>query len=89
MNYLLILTEQILVSSGAVARLNMGKLILKVRAEKLPNMDLFSKSDPYLCVYIVKARRGTRLQTFEQPLIPLNLWKIINKSFKKFFIMNY
>merc|ERR1712062_121015 len=42
------------VSSGAVARLNMGKLILKVRAEKLPNMDLFSKSDPFLCVYIVK-----------------------------------
>ena len=32
----------------------MGKLQLKVRAEKLPNMDLFSKSDPYLCVYIAR-----------------------------------
>ena len=32
--------------------LAMGKLKLKVRGEKLPNMDLFSKSDPYLCVYI-------------------------------------
>ena len=34
--------------------LAMGKLILKVRGEKLPNMDLFSKSDPYLCVYIAR-----------------------------------
>merc|ERR1711953_926168 len=33
---------------------NMGKLQLKVRGEKLPNMDLFSKSDPYLCVYIAR-----------------------------------
>ena len=32
----------------------MGKLQLKVRGEKLPNMDLFSKSDPYLCVYIAR-----------------------------------
>merc|ERR1712130_769837 len=34
--------------------LAMGKLQLKARAEKLPNMDLFSKSDPYLCVYIAR-----------------------------------
>merc|ERR1712066_144667 len=33
---------------------DMGKLILKVRGEKLPNMDLFSKSDPYLCVYLAR-----------------------------------
>ena len=32
----------------------MGKLQLKVSGEKLPNMDLFSKSDPYLCVYIAR-----------------------------------
>ena len=32
----------------------MGRLQLKVRGEKLPNMDLFSKSDPYLCVYIAR-----------------------------------
>ena len=35
--------------------LAMGKLKLKVRGEKLPNMDLFSKSDPYLCVYISRS----------------------------------
>ena len=37
----------------------MGKLILKVRGEKLPNMDIFSKSDPYLYVYIAKGTRQT------------------------------
>ena len=38
----------------AQTTLSMGKLQLKVRGEKLPNMDLFSKSDPYLCVYIAR-----------------------------------
>ena len=48
----------------------MGKLILKVRGEKLPNMDIFSKSDPYLCVYIVK---GT-LQIFHLDVYPQSIY---------------
>merc|ERR1711862_875898 len=30
----------------------MGKIILQVEGKNLPKMDLLSKSDPYLCVFI-------------------------------------
>ena len=30
----------------------MGKIILHVEGKSLPKMDLLSKSDPYLCVFI-------------------------------------
>ena len=34
----------------------MGKIILHVEGKNLPRMDLLSKSDPYLCVFIGKKK---------------------------------
>ena len=34
----------------------MGKIILHVEGKNLPKMDLLSKSDPYLCVFIGKKK---------------------------------
>ena len=52
----------------------MGKIILHVEGRKLPKMDLLSKSDPYLCVFIGK-----------KVFIRLNLIKM--KSLSKIFVI--
>ena len=40
----------------------MGKIILHVEGKNLPKMDLLSKSDPYLCVFIGKKKNISLLQ---------------------------
>ena len=57
----------------------MGKLTLELEAQKLPKSDLFSKSDPYVCVFLVGSNRGLKFLT-KTEVIKNNLnphWKTL------------
>ena len=45
-----------LISASSNSTTAMGKIILHVEGKNLPKMDLLSKSDPYLCVFIGKKK---------------------------------
>ena len=41
----------------------MGKLTLELEAQNLPKTDLFSKSDPYVCVFLVSHNGALKFLT--------------------------
>ena len=79
----------------------MGQLKLKISGRKFPRMDLFSKSDPYLCilmpcqgVFAVKAKTEVKKNNHDPDWEPLILEdtqiRSNNKSLKmKFQVANY
>merc|ERR1712141_74346 len=52
-----------LISASSYSTTGMGKIILRVEGKSLPKMDLLSKSDPYLCVFIATESNAYKFVT--------------------------